>query len=781
MIDVRLKPTFSPVEAEAFVWKYYDLKGSADELTGERDQNFIITDSSGSNWVLKIANHEEEIDNLLFQNQVLDRVTEVEPTFPIPHLRKSRSGEAIVRVQDKRGNFYRVRLFTYLPGYPIANVSSQKRQLLQNLGGYLARFDKALAGYWHPAANRKFQWSIQYTSEIIGQGTSAIKDLEARSIVDHFSADFKSRVLPLMARLRSGVIHSDANDHNVLVAEDSEGNYCISGLIDFGDMVYGPYVYEPAVAAAYALLDEDDLLDTAAQVVRGYHEEFPLESHEVALLFNLICIRLCTSVVLSAKQKEMAPGNDYLTISEEAAWRALRKLISVEPKAAEELFREACQLPRFHEGIDSKEILDLRQKHLGPSLSISYERPLHIVRGFRQYLYDEKGRAYLDAVNNVPHVGHCHPRVVKAGQEQMAVLNTNTRYLHESIVRYAARLCELLPEPLSVCYFVCTGSEANELALRMAQSHSGNDDIVVLDGAYHGNTGRLVDISPYKFDGPGGQGAPGYVHTLPMPDTYRGKYKRDDPLAGEKYAEEAGQIIDDILKDNRGISAFICESLLGCGGQIVLPDNYLKEVFKKVRKVGGVCIVDEVQVGFGRVGTHFWGFETQGVIPDIVTMGKPMGNGHPLAAVVTTPEIAASFDTGMEYFNTFGGNPVSCAIGLAVLDVLEEEGLQQNALVVGDFLKTRLKRLQDKYPLIGDVRGLGLFVGVELVQDTVTLEPAEREATLIVEAMKDRGILISIDGPYHNVLKIKPPLVFTEANALQLVRTLDLILEELFG
>ncbi|MGB7056038.1 MAG: aminotransferase class III-fold pyridoxal phosphate-dependent enzyme [bacterium] len=781
MIDVRLKPTFLPVEAEALVLKHYDLIGSAYELTGERDQNFILTDSSGSQWILKIANHEEDIDNLVFQNQVLKRVTEVEPTFPIPRLKISRTGEAIVRVHDKRGSSFLVRLLTYLPGIPLASVRVQKRQLLQNLGRYLARFDKALTGYWHPAANRQFQWSIQYTYEVIDQGISGIEDIEARSIVEHFFTEFEGRALPLLSRLRSGVIHSDANDHNVLVAEDPEGNYHISGLIDFGDMVYGPYVYEPAVAAAYALLDEDDLLGIAAQVVRGYHEEFPLESREVALLFNLICIRLCTSVVLSARQKDLAPGNEYLTISEEAAWRALRKLVGIEPSAAEEFFLEACQLPKVKKGIDSSELLDLRRKHLGPSLSISYDRPLHIVRGFRQYLYDKEGRAYLDAVNNVPHVGHCHPRVVKAGQEQMAVLNTNTRYLHESIVRYASRLCELLPEPLSVCFFVCTGSEANELALRLARSHSGKEDVVVVDGAYHGNTGKLVDISPYKFDGLGGQGAPEYVHKVPMPDTYRGLYNRDDPQAGEKYANDVGKIIDDKQGHNRTIGAFICESLLGCGGQIVLPENYLKEVFKQVRTAGGVCIVDEVQVGFGRVGTHFWGFETQGVIPDIVTMGKPMGNGHPLAAVVTTPEIAASFDTGMEYFNTFGGNPVSCAIGLAVLDILEEEELQQNALVVGKLLKAGLNRLQEKYRLIGDVRGLGLFIGVELVKDRKTLETAGKEAAVIVEAMKDHGILISTDGPYHNVLKIKPPLVFTEANALQFVRTLDQVLKENFG
>ncbi len=431
-------------------------------------------------------------------------------------------------------------------------------------------------------------------------------------------------------------------------------------------------------------------------------------------------------------------------------------------------------------GRDAEQILRARAAHIGPSLSISYRRPLHIVRGWMQYLYDENGRAYLDAVNNVAHVGHCHPRVVRAGQEQMAVLNTNTRYLHPYLVEYAERLCATLPEPLSVCYFVCSGSEANELALRLARTHTGRKDVIVLDAAYHGNTGTLVEISPYKFAGPGGCGAPPYVHTVPLPDVYRGEYKRDDPQAGKKYARFVEEAIGQARAQDREIAAFICESLPGCGGQIVLPDNYLQEVYRHVRAAGGVCIADEVQTGFGRVGTHFWGFETQGVIPDIVTMGKPIGNGHPLAAVVTTPEIAASFDNGMEYFNTFGGNPVSCAIGLAVLDVIEDEHLQANALHTGTYLLHGLRQLMQKHPIIGDVRGLGLFIGIELVRDRRTGEPAQRHASYIANRMRERGILLSTDGPYHNVLKIKPPLVFTAANADFLIETLDVILNEDF-
>ena len=395
-----------------------------------------------------------------------------------------------------------------------------------------------------------------------------------------------------------------------------------------------------------------------------------------------------------------------------------------------------------------------------------------------QYLYDEEGRAYLDAVNNVSHVGHCHPRVVRAGQEQMAVLNTNTRYLHDNLVHYARRICETLPEPLSVCFFVCSGSEANELALRLARTHTQRKDLIVVDVAYHGNTTSLIEISPYKFEGPGGAGATPYVHKVPMPDIYRGEYKQDDAQAGEKYGRYIQQTLLEMERNGSDVAAFICESLLGCGGQIVLPQHYLKEAYRYIRNEGGVCIADEVQVGFGRVGTHFWGFETQGVVPDIVTMGKPIGNGHPLAAVATTPEIAASFNNGMEYFNTFGGNPVSCAIGLAVLDVIAEEGLQKNARRVGTHLIDGLKTLMGKHAIIGDVRGLGLFLGIELVLDRRTLTPAPEQAPYIANRMREHGILLSTDGPFHNVLKIKPPLVFTEENADFLVSTLDDILGE---
>ena len=426
----------------------------------------------------------------------------------------------------------------------------------------------------------------------------------------------------------------------------------------------------------------------------------------------------------------------------------------------------------------SDDILAARREHIGPSLSVSYRRPLTIVRGWMQHLYDADGRTYLDAVNNVPHVGHCHPRVVEAGRRQMAVLNTNTRYLHERLVEYAGRLCATLPDPLRVCYFVNSGSEANELALRLARCVTGSRDTIVVDVGYHGNTNAVVEISPYKFNGPGGAGAPPHVHVVPTPDLYRGIYRDAPEDAGARYAAHVAATVDRIAGSGGRVGAFIAESILSCAGQIVLPPGYLRAAYEPVRAAGGVCIADEVQVGFGRVGSHFWAFETQGVVPDIVTMGKPIGNGHPLGAVVTTPEIAQAFANGMEYFNTYGGNPVSCAIGLAVLDVMHDEGLQAHALDVGERLLEGLRGVMSRHALVGDVRGLGLFAGVELVRDRETREPAGMEAGFAANRLRDRGVLVSTDGPFHNVLKIKPPLCFTARDADRLAAELDGILGE---
>jgi 4-aminobutyrate aminotransferase-like enzyme/Ser/Thr protein kinase RdoA (MazF antagonist) len=425
------------------------------------------------------------------------------------------------------------------------------------------------------------------------------------------------------------------------------------------------------------------------------------------------------------------------------------------------------------------ETLALRRKRMGGNQSISYREPLKIVRGWKQYLFDDEGRKYIDAYNNVAHVGHNHPRVVAAATRQIGVLNTNTRYLHDNILRYAEKLTSLFDESLSVCYFVNSGSEANELALRLARAKTNQRDMIVLEAAYHGNTNTLIDISPYKHGGPGGRGKPDWVHAAPIPDDYRGAYKRGDPQAGAKYAAHVLQIIEGLKQQGRGLAGYIAESLPSVGGQIVMPPGYLADVYRYVRAAGGVCIVDEVQTGFGRTGTHFWGFEAQGVTPDIVVLGKPIGNGHPLGAVVTTRAICEAFNNGMEFFSTFGGNPVSCAVGLEVLNVVLEEGLQEHALRVGKRLLDGLRPFVDRYPLVGDVRGAGLFLGVELVRDRLTLEPAAEEAAYVANRMRERGILLGTDGPYHNVVKIRPPMPFDESNAEELVEAMGEVMGEM--
>ncbi|HEY1434981.1 MAG TPA: aminotransferase class III-fold pyridoxal phosphate-dependent enzyme, partial [Thermoanaerobaculia bacterium] len=820
---------------------------------------------------------------------------------------------------------------------------------------------------------------------------------------------------PLLVNLPRGVIHNDANDHNILLGEPSPGERAVAGILDFGDMAETWAACEPAVAIAYAIFGKTDPLAAACQLAAGYHAERPLTEAEIEALWSLVAIRLCTSVSISARRRTSEPENPYLLVSEAPAWEALAAMRAVPPALAHYRLRAACGLTpcprtpaleawlrghradfgpvvradlakavvfdlsvaspvfdspeattdtaamtaklfgalrargaelgigrydearllyvsdafagpggehperrtvhlafdlfmapgaavlaplegrvhsmrdnaarldygptvilehappggpvfytlyghlgrasiahlapgtlvrrgdqiatigpapengdwpphthfqviadllgqtgdfpgvaaaseratwlslcpdpnlvlggpsRFRAGADDPARLAVeRRRRLGPSLSLSYRQPLEIVRGAGARLYDQTGRAYLDMVNNVAHVGHGHPRVARAGARQMSVLNTNTRYLHPSILRYAERLAATLPKPLSVCFFVCSGSEANELALRMARAATGGRDVVVVDGAYHGNTQTLVDVSPYKHGGPGGSGAPAWVHAVPMPDDYRGLHRREDPDRGAKFAAPVTEAAGRVRAAGSELAAFLCESLLSCGGQIELPPGYLAAAYGHARAAGAVCIADEVQVGFGRVGTHFWGFQTQGVVPDIVTMGKPIGNGHPLGAVVTTPEIAAAFANGMEYFNTFGGNPVSCEIGLAVLDVLRDERLQQRALAVGGRLKEGLERLAARHPVVGDVRGLGLFLGIELVLDPKTRAPAPREAAYVVERMKDHGILLSTDGPDRNVIKMKPPLVFSEADADRTIEAYDRVLSEDF-
>ena len=1007
-------PRLTASDATRIALDLFGIDAQATPLPSERDQNYLLRTADHAAFVLKIARAGEERALLECQNEALLRLAAAGLFRYSPPL-LSRAGTLLETLRTEPGIEHYVRLLDYLPGVPLANVPRHSPALLEGVGQLLGATDRVLLGFDHAAAQRELHWDLQHGRAVVARYIDAIRDATRRALVMQFLAQFETHATPLLPALRTSVIHGDGNDWNILVSASTDplSEPLVTALVDFGDITHSWLAAEPAIAAAYAMLGKTDPLSAAASVIRGYHSALPLEATEIAALYPLICLRLCTSVVLAAHQRSQEPDNEYLSVSEAPAWALLERLAPVSPSFAHYLFRDACGLepcpdsstitnwlrshnPRImpvldpdprgarsitldfsvdstdfdelrgredaaawtdaifrrmraadatlgigrydearrwytsdayridtddgiewrsvHMGVDlfappgtpvyapldgmihsvrdnaarldygptvilrhdadgvpfytlyghlaadalqlcvgdnlragtrighvgdhpangdwaphlhlqiitdllefdgtfpgvarptqravwrsispdpnlllriadlesgvrgtqDGEILAQRAAHIGSNLSVSYRRPLHIVRGWMQHLYDADGQAYLDCVNNVAHVGHSHPHVVDALVRQSRVLNTNTRYLHENLTHYAERLAATLPEPLSVCFFVCSGSEANELALRLARAYTQRRDFVVLDAAYHGNTGALVDLSPYKFAGPGGAGAPPTTHVVPLPDPYRGPYRDAD--AGSRYADHVRVVVTRCAQDGQDIAALLVESLPGCGGQIVLPDGFMAEAFAHVRAAGGVTIADEVQTGFGRVGSHFWGFETQHVVPDIVTMGKPIGNGHPLAAVVTTPAIAAAFANGMEYFNTFGGNPVSCAVGMAVLDVIESEELQAHALVVGSQLLDGLRNLMQRHALIGDVRGRGLYIGIELVLDRDMLMPAPRHATYIIERMRDCGILLSTDGPLHNVIKIKPPLPFNSGDAERLVATLDRVLSEL--
>jgi 4-aminobutyrate aminotransferase-like enzyme len=395
-----------------------------------------------------------------------------------------------------------------------------------------------------------------------------------------------------------------------------------------------------------------------------------------------------------------------------------------------------------------------------------------MVKSAFQYMYDAEGNTFLDAYNNIPHVGHSHPKVVEAAQRQLAKLNTNTRYIYDELADYAEKLLKHFPSQLNKVFFVNSGSAASDLAVRMANNHTKSNTMMVMESGYHGNTQIAIDISDYKFNNPKGDGQKNHIIKTILPDTYRGKYTADITNAGTLFGKDA---VAQIEQSKQPISAFISEPILGCAGQVPLADGYLKEVYPAIRAQGGICISDEVQTGFGRLGDHFWGYEAYGVIPDMVILGKPIANGHPMGAVVCTLEIAESFEKGVEFFSSFGGNPVSCAIASAVLDVIEEEKLQENAKVVGDYYMSLLKDMMKKYSCIGDVRGSGLFIGFDIVEDN-SKTPNTALASHIKNELRNKHILVSTDGPYDNVIKTKPPLCFSKKNAETVVTTVSDIL-----
>lgn len=1011
---IQSQPQLKPDEAKNILAEFYGLQGNLTELDSERDQNFLVTTDRQEKHVLRIANSQTDKADLDLENQAMLHFQKTELAAFIPCPLSSVAGHTIEFYQSR----FPVRLVSFIEGEVLAKIRPQSPALLYDFGQKLGMLAAGLLHFEHPAARREFHWDLDRFSNTFEQQRSYLDDA---SLLEPFVENHKSRVLPRLDSLRKSVIHNDANDYNVIVTKSDEWPQNVTGIIDFGDMVWSSTVNELAIAIAYVMLEKTDPLFAASHVVKGFNESLPLTEAEFDILFDLACARLCTSVVMAAYQRKLNPANEYLSVTDGPARKTLAKLNDISPDFAAAFFRSKCGLDAFprahrlaswidhqsdqfhpildqplsaenlhtfdlsvkssdpiagdlgaetpdsvfetidqnkkqfglgrylepricyqgdqfaestdmeeeprtiHMGIDLfahegtpiyapwegkvhsfadnafpfdygptlilehvtdhgdtyftlyghlsreslhelsagkffkrgevlatigsrevnggwaphlhfqimsetiglagnfpgvakardlelwkqiilnpcqiagvpeelgitpvtsvKELRSRRSDSLNPSLSLSYQEPLHIVRGRRQHLFDANGLRYLDGVNNVCHVGHCHPQVAEAAANQLALLNTNTRYLHEELVRYSERLVSTLPDGLDVCFLVNSGSEANDLALRLARNFTQKHEVICVDGGYHGNLTSLIEVSPYKFKSPGGKGKPDHIHMVPAPDPLRGLHvDKSIPTdqVGRFYAQFAADALADSEKtggQQHNIAAFLCESILSCGGQVVLPDDYLRQNYSVLRGQGVLCIADEVQVGFGRVGKHFWGFELQNVVPDIVTMGKPIGNGFPLGAVVTTREIADAFNNGMEYFNTFGGNPVSASVGNAVLDVIENENLQQHADEVGKYFLAQLEELRHDYAFVGDVRGQGLFIGIEFVQPPFEYVPNNQLAKYIVERLRSMRVLLSTDGPFNNVIKIKPPMVFDKSDVDLVIRGLRTVCEDDF-
>jgi 4-aminobutyrate aminotransferase-like enzyme len=423
-------------------------------------------------------------------------------------------------------------------------------------------------------------------------------------------------------------------------------------------------------------------------------------------------------------------------------------------------------------------VLAERKARFGQNLKLTYTDPVMFLRGWKTHLFDEWGRPFLDSYNNVPHVGHAHPRIQAVAADQLQRMNSNTRYLHPAQVAFAQKIVSYMPEPLSVCFFVNSGSEANELSLRLARAHSGGKDMITPDHGYHGNTTGCIDISAYKFNAKGGVGPSDWVHLVEVADDYRGRFRRGEVDIAQKYADLVDEALASIRSRGGKLAGFIAETFPSVGGQIIPPKGYLPAVYEKIRKTGGVCIADEVQTGLGRLGDYFFGFEHQGAVPDIVVLGKPIGNGHPLGVVVTTKEISHSFAKGPEFFSTFGGSTLSCRTGLEVLNIVEDERLQKNAKQMGDKLIERLHSMQEKYEIVGDVRGCGLFIGLDLVMNPQTREPGTALADYVKNRMCEHRILMGSEGPYDNILKIRPPMTIEAEDIDYILEVMDKVLDE---
>lgn len=750
------------LQLKKFVKKSYGLNiKSLKKLNGYDNENYLLDSHEGKRFILKkYPFTKNNISLISSENDCLIHLNKKSNTsYPSPIF--SLNNEYLEIIDSKKDK-YIIRVLSYLKGNFLGEIQVTD-DTLTSLGELVGNLSKHLKTYSNDSiSSRKWEWDIQYLN-LNKKFLKYIEDPNERKIVLYFFQQFEETVFPMLDQLRTSIIHNDTNEWNILKSKNGK-----LAIIDFGDLTNSQLVNEIAIAMTYASYDKKRPLYSASTVLKAYDKIIKLTDQEISIIYYLMAAKLCISVCNSAYSKKVNPKNKYALISEKNAWKMLKYLITISPIHAENIFRKALNRKIFR--IKSiKEYIKERHSVISPIFSLSYKKPIAFDSAAFQYMFDKSGNTFLDAYNNIPIVGHSHPKVTRAISKQIKKLNTNTRYIYDQLYDYGSKLIKKFPKKLSKIYFVNSGSEASDLAIKIALSHSKNKKIMVVENGYHGHTQRGTDISHYKFNNKRGQGLKDYIIKVPMPNTYNSIYRLPKIKIGKKYAEDAINKIDDV-------AAFISEPILGCGGQVPLAEGYLKEIYKEVRKRGGVCISDEVQTGFGRLGEYFWGYEMHKVVPDIVILGKPMGNGHPIGAVITTDEIAKSFGKGVEFFSSFGGNPVSCAAGIAVLDVLEEEKLQENAKNVGNYYIRKLNELKKEFKSIGDVRGSGLFIGIEIIKENSKI-PDTKLAQKIKNELRKNQILVGSDGPHDNVIKSKPPICFSKENVNEVIYVFRSILK----
>ena len=742
---------------EAHLVASHGIRGIWQGLSGERDQNFKVSAADGTRYVFKVCNPDEGDAIIDCQAAALEHIARVDPGLPVPRLLRAKSGEAAARL-TRDGQSWRTMLLSYLPGNVLGEAALPPSRMAET-GKVVARLGVALRGFIHAGpASRRLVWDTQHAAGLTGQvrHLPAAAQPLAGDILEHHRAV----TVPRLEKLRSQIIHGDVHPFNALAGDSGP----ITGIIDFGDMVHAPLVQDIANALADFI---NPGLGNAAIIfdfIRGYTSLTRIEEDEADVILDMIEVRLLMTALIESLRQES--GMQPWAYGEEFNRRCVPLLAELRGERRAEFqatIRRAASFPPKQDVRQSTDdVIARRRKVMGDKLYVFYDPPLHIVRGEGVWLHDSAGRAFLDCYNNVPTVGHCHPYVTEAIVRQARTLNTNTRYITGQSVDYASRLTALCDPSLATVVFVNSGSEANDLAWRMAKAWTGKRGGLAMDFAYHGISEAIDAFSP--SNSPENWRAP-HIRLLPPPDDYRGSWRRGEPDLMLNYAGLADPLIADLDANGLGVAAFIVDSAFMSNGILDVAPGYLTSIAAKVHAAGGLYIADEVQSGFGRMGSNFWGHRHHGVVPDFITIGKPAGNGHPLGAVITRPEILAHFLKSGPFFSTFGGNNVACAAGIAVLDVIRDEELVRNAHETGAYFRAGLKSLMQRHAIIGDVRGVGLGIGVEVVRDRTTLEPAASEVPRLLNLIRDEGVLMGGEGKLGNVLKIRPPIVFKPEHA----------------